>query len=131
MHVCVIFPGLLVNVAAYWLFSLCYCVYVCFSMLLLMGYFSMSLHMLFPQSTCVVCSCSLRVFLGVADNALFFPCCDVYVVFSVLVFRSVAVHVFLSSCCKIVVFSKLLFVGCVFYVVVKPHHLFLNVFLHF
>lgn len=27
--------------------------YVCFSMLLLMGYFSMSLHMLFPQSTCV------------------------------------------------------------------------------
>lgn len=54
MHVCVIFPGLLVNVAAYWLFSLCYCVYVCFSMLLLMGYFSMSLHMLFPQSTCVV-----------------------------------------------------------------------------
>lgn len=38
---------------------------------------------------------------------------------------------FLSSCCKIVVFSKLLFVGCVFYVVVKPYHLFLNVFLHF
>lgn len=38
--------------------------------------------------------CCLRVFLGVADNALFFPCCDVYVVFSVLVFRSVAVHVF-------------------------------------
>lgn len=104
MHVCVIFPGLLVNVAAYWLFSLCYCVYVCFSMLLLMGYFSMSLHMLFPQSTCVVFfvfsslffspCCCLRVFLGVADNALFFPCCDVYVVFSVLVFRSVAVHVF-------------------------------------
>lgn len=28
--------------------------FVCFSMLLLMGYFSMSLHMLFPQSTCVV-----------------------------------------------------------------------------
>lgn len=104
MHVCVIFPGLLVNVAAYWLFSLCYCVYICFSMLLLIGYFFMSLHMLFPQSTCVVffClffiilspCCCLRVFLGVADNALFFPCCDVYVVFSVLVFRSVAVHVF-------------------------------------
>lgn len=59
-----------------------------------MGYFSMSLHMLFPQSTCVVCFCLFFVFLGVADNALFFPCCDVYVVFSVLVFRSVAVHVF-------------------------------------
>lgn len=138
MHVCVIFPGLLVNVAAYWLFSLCYCVYVCFSMLLLMGYFSMSLHMLFPQSTCVVflgllfmILFPMLLFKGVADNALFFPCCDVYVVFSVLVFRSVAVHVFLSSCCKIVVFSKLLFVGCVFYVAVKPHHLFHNVFLQF
>lgn len=32
---------------------------------------------------------------------------------------------FLSSCCKIVVFSKLLFVGCVFYVAVKPHHHFI------
>lgn len=107
MHVCVIFPGLLVNVAVYWLFSLCYCVYVCFSMLLLMGYFSMSLHMLFPQSTCVgfffylffmILSpcCCLRVFLGVADNALFFPCCDVYVVFSVLVFRSVAVFFYIK-----------------------------------
>lgn len=106
MHVCVIFPGLLVNVAAYWLFSLCYCVYVCFSMLLLIGYFSMSLHMLFPQSTCVVFfvfsslyfspCCCLRVFLGVADNALFFPCCDVYVVFSVLVFRSVAVFFYIK-----------------------------------
>lgn len=36
----------------------------------------------------------MLLFKGVADNALFFPCCDVYVVFSVLVFRSVAVHVF-------------------------------------
>lgn len=33
----------------------------------------------------------MLLFKGVADNALFFPCCDVYVVFSVLVL--------LSMCC--------------------------------
>lgn len=42
----------------------------------------------------------MLLFKGVADNALFFPCCDVYVVFSVLVFRSVAVHVFYQVAAK-------------------------------
>lgn len=42
----------------------------------------------------------MLLFKGVADNALFFPCCDGYVVFSVLVFRSVAVHVFYQVAAK-------------------------------
>lgn len=113
--------------------------YVCFSMLLLIGYFSMSLHMLFPQSTCVV-------FFGVFYSWYFSPCCCLRVLLIMRYFFRVAMDMwfspywcfevllsmfFLSSCCKIVVFSKLLFVGCVFYVAVKPHHLFHNIFLQF
>lgn len=79
-----------------------------FPMLLFKGFFSVLLIM--------------RYFFRVAMYMWFSP----YWCFEVLLSMC-----FLSSCCKIVVFSKLLFVGCVFYVVVKPHHLFLNVFLHF
>lgn len=53
MHVCVIPRVVGQCCCVLVVFSTVYN-YVCFSMLLLMGYFSMSLHMLFPQSTCVV-----------------------------------------------------------------------------
>lgn len=82
------------------------------------------LHDTFPRALSGVFSVLLimRYFFRVAMYMWFSP----YWSFEVLLSMC-----FLSSCCKIVVFSKLLFVDCVFYVVVKPHHLFLNVFLHF
>lgn len=72
---------LFLHAAANWLFL--YVIAYVVSSKYLCSFFVSFLHYTFS-----------RAFLGVADNALFFPCCDVYVVFSVLVFRSVAVHVF-------------------------------------